>query len=63
VEGEQNQESKSTCEADMIANKINEFSKMDKEKISEIGQKGKSYILQKLTYPWLAAKFIDELQK
>lgn len=50
-------------EVDMIANKINELSKMDKEKISEIGQKGKSYILQKLTYPLLAAKFIDELKK
>ena len=50
-------------EVDMIANKIIELSKMDKEEISEIGQKGKSYILQKLTYPLLAAKFIDELKK
>lgn len=50
-------------EVDIIANKIIELSEMDKEEISEIGQKGKSYILQKLTYPLLAAKFIDELKK
>jgi len=50
-------------EVDMIVNKIIELSEMDKEGISEIGQKGKSYVLQKLTYPLLAAKLIDELKK
>ena len=50
-------------EVDKIANKIVELSEMDKEEISEIGEKGKSYILQKLTYPLLASKFIYELKK
>lgn len=50
-------------EVDNIANKIIELSEMDEKEISEIGEKGKSYILQKLTYPLLAAKFINELKR
>jgi glycosyltransferase involved in cell wall biosynthesis len=50
-------------EEDKIANKIIELSNMSKDETSEIGEKGRSYILHKLTYPLLAARFIDELQK
>jgi len=50
-------------EIEKIAKKIVELSKMPKGYILQIGEKGKSYILQKLTYKLLAAKFIEELQK
>ena len=50
-------------EIDEITSKTIELSKMSKESVSEFGKRGKSYVLENLTYPSLASDFIKELVK
>ncbi|MCQ4764482.1 glycosyltransferase family 4 protein [Cloacibacillus evryensis] len=46
---------------DEVSGKIQEIYCMDKERLSEMGKKGRDYIINNATYPILAEKFIKAL--